>query len=58
MEVYIVRYKMFFLSYIYGHFLPLLGQDSRELTGKHCVAREGGVGSAKDLEMGIELESP
>ncbi len=32
---------IFFLNYIYGGFLPLSGQDSRELTGKHCVEREG-----------------
>ncbi len=32
------RYRLFiyFLSYIYGHFLALLGQDSRELTGKQA----------------------
>jgi len=32
---------MFFYFYIYGRFLALLGQDSRELTGNYWVEREG-----------------
>ncbi len=54
--IYIYIY-IFKCIYIYGCFLPLMGQDSRELTGKHWVERESGVGLAKYLETGIELGS-
>ncbi|ROI16400.1 Serine/threonine-protein kinase RIO3 [Anabarilius grahami] len=45
----------FIQSYIYGLFVPLFGEDSREQTGKHWAER--GAGSAKDPKMGIELGS-
>ncbi len=40
-----------------GIFLPLLGQDS-ESWQESIAWKEKGVGSAKDLETGIELRSP
>ncbi len=36
----------------------LLRYDSRETTGKHWEEEKGGLGSANDLETGIELRLP
>ncbi len=55
-NVVILRFIIYiFLFFVYGHFLLSLGQDSREVTGKHWAEREGGSGSAKDLKTRVPL---